>query len=69
VNNINLFLPEAIQNVCEEEECKEKKDLVCLKKLNCGHFCLGLKNEKKCMECINIECKESGQNSEGNIMH
>ena len=47
---------EAIDSVCDSTECKERASQVCLKKLACGHFCCGVRDETVCMPCI--QCQE-----------
>jgi len=32
------------------------KDQCCDKKLPCGHWCRGFKNEKRCLPCLNKDC-------------
>eukprot|EP00494_Astrolonche_serrata_P002378 UN02384 len=49
---------EAIDNVCNEQECKDRAKNVCTKELSCGHWCNGCRAEKvhlKCLKCAKIE--------------
>lgn len=42
--------------VCNNAECQEFMAQSCDKKLPCGHFCCGFKNEEKCLPCLDEEC-------------
>lgn len=42
--------------VCKNEECQNKLKICCNKKLPCGHYCIGLKDDTECIECHNEEC-------------
>ncbi|XP_019855060.1 PREDICTED: E3 ubiquitin-protein ligase MYCBP2-like isoform X1 [Amphimedon queenslandica] len=42
----------AIGNVCPDPECQERSRSVCTKTLSCGHYCCGVKDEKKCLPCL-----------------
>jgi E3 ubiquitin-protein ligase MYCBP2 len=46
----------AFRACCDSEECSKIRDLCCDKKLPCGHWCRGFKNEKKCLPCLNKDC-------------
>ena len=47
-------------DVCNSPNCKERYLISCKKKLNCGHKCFGVNNEKECPPCIDKECKQYG---------
>ena len=44
--------------VCNDEECKERFNVSCKKVLKCGHKCFGVEHEKECPPCIDEKCKE-----------
>lgn len=43
------------RDVCNNPECKVKYNILCKKKLICGHRCFGCKNDK-CPPCLIREC-------------
>ncbi len=43
-------------DVCNDQDCKERFGNACKKVLHCGHKCFGVKNEKSCPPCIVKEC-------------
>eukprot|EP00658_Telonema_sp_P-2_P055851 TRINITY_DN44392_c0_g1_i1.p1 TRINITY_DN44392_c0_g1~~TRINITY_DN44392_c0_g1_i1.p1 ORF type:complete len:728 (+),score=164.88 TRINITY_DN44392_c0_g1_i1:89-2272(+) len=47
---------EAIRSVCASEECQGRAAQVCLKKLECEHWCCGSRDEAECPPCI--QCAE-----------
>ena len=42
----------AIGNVCGDPECQERAKNVCQKTLPCGHLCCGVRDEAKCLPCL-----------------
>jgi len=44
--------------VCNDEECKERFNVSCKKVLKCGHKCFGVEHERECPPCIDENCKE-----------
>lgn len=56
----------ALANVCGDDECQAFKAISCTKNLDCGHACLGCKEESKCLPCLNEAClePESAQNED-----
>ena len=44
--------------VCNDEECKERFIVSCKKVLKCGHKCFGVEHEKECPPCLDEKCKE-----------
>ncbi|KAN0033561.1 hypothetical protein ACTFIV_000022 [Dictyostelium citrinum] len=53
-NNRNSFN----NNCCSNEECISKSIKSCQKTLRCGHECLGILNETKCLPCIHPDCND-----------
>ena len=45
-------------DVCNQNECKERYMVSCKKRLPCGHKCFGVNGEFKCPPCIDNECKD-----------
>lgn len=43
---------------CDDKECIEKDKYACLKKLQCGHECLGVKDATECLPCLDEECNK-----------
>jgi E3 ubiquitin-protein ligase MYCBP2 len=39
-------------NVCSDEDCQEKLQRVCTKRLPCGHQCIGCRDEQTCLPCV-----------------
>lgn len=56
----------ALANVCDSQDCLSLKELSCNKVHECGHACLGVKDEAECLPCLNEECVGPGaeQNEE-----
>ncbi|CAG7827587.1 unnamed protein product [Allacma fusca] len=44
--------PLALGNVCGEPECQEYSRTACERILDCGHICGGVRNEMKCLPCL-----------------
>lgn len=44
-------------NICNNEECKERYQLSCKKRLPCGHQCYGTFDESECMKCLDDDCE------------
>jgi E3 ubiquitin-protein ligase MYCBP2 len=42
----------AFKDVCRKPECIEVMNTSCDKVHACGHPCVGFKNEKKCLPCL-----------------
>eukprot|EP00002_Diphylleia_rotans_P023517 TRINITY_DN4628_c0_g2_i4.p1 TRINITY_DN4628_c0_g2~~TRINITY_DN4628_c0_g2_i4.p1 ORF type:complete len:534 (-),score=81.74 TRINITY_DN4628_c0_g2_i4:58-1659(-) len=42
--------------VCDEEECIERAETLCGKALRCGHQCGGVRDEPKCLPCLDSSC-------------
>eukprot|EP00455_Lapot_gusevi_P042557 TRINITY_DN5058_c0_g1_i2.p1 TRINITY_DN5058_c0_g1~~TRINITY_DN5058_c0_g1_i2.p1 ORF type:complete len:486 (-),score=121.92 TRINITY_DN5058_c0_g1_i2:153-1610(-) len=54
----------ALEDVCTEEECVARREASCGARLECGHACLGVADEKEHIPCIVGECAEAnGQHS------
>ena len=55
-------------DVCNDNDCKERFKFACKKKLQCGHKCFGVNGERNCPPCIDKECPqfkgEYGQNKD-----
>ena len=55
-------------DICNEQECRERYMISCKKRLPCGHKCFGVNGEMKCPPCIDNECKsfagQYGQNKD-----
>jgi len=50
----------ALCNVCNSEDCRLKRDQSCAKiHIECGHPCIGVRDELKCPPCIHVECFSS----------
>ena len=47
-------------DVCNENECRERYSVSCKKILPCGHKCFGVNGELQCPPCIDEECKSFG---------
>ena len=48
----------ALENVCNNELCLTKRDQTCVKHLNCGHVCIGVRDETQCISCIEDNCND-----------
>ena len=46
--------------ICENQKCKELNSISCQKKLKCGHYCLGVRDEIFCPPCLDKNCKYYG---------
>ncbi|XP_037938854.1 E3 ubiquitin-protein ligase highwire [Teleopsis dalmanni] len=46
----------AYGNVCADAQCQEYASSSCMKTKPCGHACGGIKNEKKCLPCLQHVC-------------
>ncbi|KAK5583929.1 hypothetical protein RB653_005534 [Dictyostelium firmibasis] len=44
------------REICDSEECQQKLNTCCDKILPCGHHCIGVKGEKKCEPCFDVDC-------------
>jgi len=55
-------------DVCNDNDCKERFKFACKNKLQCGHKCFGVNGEINCPPCIDNECPqfkgEYGQNKD-----
>ena len=75
IGKLNLVLPEKIDvktedkkeelvliNTGDAEVNEEEPEIpVCGKPLDCGHACKGVKDERKCLPCLNETCaKDNG---------
>jgi len=47
-------------NVCHLEECQERRHHSCGKVHECGHPCIGIRNEKQCLPCFHPDCVPKG---------
>lgn len=47
-------------NVCHLEECQTRRSQSCGKVNSCGHFCIGIRNEKQCPPCFHPDCVSNG---------
>ena len=45
---------------CEKRKCKKLYLISCKKKLKCGHYCLGVKEEIYCPPCLDKNCRSYG---------
>ena len=45
-------------DVCNNPECIQKYNLVCKKRLQCGHKCFGVKSELNCPPCLDEDCPQ-----------
>ena len=45
-------------DVCNDDECRNRYTVACKKQLSCGHKCFGVNGERKCPPCIDKECRE-----------
>ncbi len=43
-------------NVCNNGDCINKMNMVCEHQFPCGHTCIGIKNEKVHLRCLNGKC-------------
>ena len=57
----------ALNDVCTQQECLEKREMSCEKTLACGHACAGVRSERKCIECIRCEEGQQGADDYCNI--
>lgn len=48
--------------ICSKKECQEYSKICCNKRLNCFHYCIGLKEDDKCIECHNKGCLTDDDN-------
>jgi len=64
IKSTNKSLPEALQDICEDVECKDKRKIACDILLECGHPCYGIKNDK-CLPCLNETCSENNPDLKG----
>ena len=46
----------AFKDVCRKPDCIEVMNTSCDKVHACGHPCVGFKNEKKCLPCLQDGC-------------
>lgn len=53
---LNTKVPLALQDLCDKEECAEKKKHACQKMKSCNHPCYGIKNELNCLACLHPDC-------------
>ncbi|ODN02467.1 E3 ubiquitin-protein ligase MYCBP2 [Orchesella cincta] len=51
-NKVGNSGPLALGNVCGETECQEYSKNACERVLECGHLCGGVRNENKCLPCL-----------------
>ena len=49
----------AFRACCDSDECVKVRDQCCDKKLACGHWCKGFKDEKVCLPCLDKKCIEN----------
>jgi len=47
------------KKVCKSKECKSRRRNSCRQRLSCGHHCYGVKNEHRCLPCLNENCRDS----------
>lgn len=43
-------------DVCHLEECQQRRNRSCGKVHKCGHPCIGIRNEKRCIPCFHPDC-------------
>eukprot|EP00494_Astrolonche_serrata_P031945 UN32214 len=48
----------ALENICNNPLCLEKRKNACVHTLPCGHPCFGIRGEKECPPCLHPECQE-----------
>ncbi|CAD8183249.1 unnamed protein product [Paramecium pentaurelia] len=59
--------PEALQTICQQQDCQNRSKKLCTIKLKCGHFCQGL-NNTPCLPCLNEKCaKDQNEDDYCNI--
>ena len=51
----------AFKEVCRSPVCIDLMAKSCQKMLPCGHHCCGLKDERKCLPCLNLECVKKNE--------
>ena len=66
-NNNNRNDSKIYSLICNKAECIEKQNNSCEKILDCGHPCIGIKNETKCMDCIHSDCIKLNNNKNGEL--
>ena len=49
-----------LRNVCTNSECLEKRKWSCDKVLGCGHLCIGIRGERRCLPCLHPDCVGKG---------
>eukprot|EP01105_Mastigella_eilhardi_P011025 TRINITY_DN253_c1_g1_i2.p1 TRINITY_DN253_c1_g1~~TRINITY_DN253_c1_g1_i2.p1 ORF type:complete len:811 (+),score=195.14 TRINITY_DN253_c1_g1_i2:140-2572(+) len=52
-----------IADVCAEQECRNKAEVCCTKRLLCGHACNGVRGEAQCPPCMHPDCLKDAQQS------
>eukprot|EP01117_Protostelium_nocturnum_P001993 TRINITY_DN12646_c0_g1_i1.p1 TRINITY_DN12646_c0_g1~~TRINITY_DN12646_c0_g1_i1.p1 ORF type:complete len:711 (+),score=248.84 TRINITY_DN12646_c0_g1_i1:261-2135(+) len=52
-------------DICNAKECSEKKKFGCQKTLPCDHRCGGVKDEVKCLPCLQEDCCKEGKIESG----
>jgi hypothetical protein len=58
---------EALANVCANDECKMWAAKGCSSIMPCGHVCIGVRDEAKCIGCLQCpDAKSSGNSACGN---
>ena len=55
---------ESLANVCTSDECKMWAAKGCSKIMQCGHVCIGLRDEIKCLGCL--QCPDEKSSVSGN---
>eukprot|EP00249_Psilotum_nudum_P016899 c26043_g1_i1 orf=138-2213(+) len=46
-------------SVCRASECRKRLSQACTRSLECGHFCGGVRGERFCLPCLEIDCCQS----------
>lgn len=55
----------AAGRICGGDICKERARVSCVRQLNCGHMCGGIRNESECLPCLEEGCcKADGQKAD-----
>lgn len=67
VNLAPLCAHEALMSCCDNEECLEKRDTACHQVHACGHACGGVREEERCLPCLQPDCLEGAKDGHADI--
>lgn len=63
-DNLAPFMEgEGLTWCCREDECLTKRNISCDKILKCGHLCRGIRGERQCPPCLNVDCIASREDT------